>query len=57
MRLGLNLGYWGLGGDADNGTLAQRADERGYDVCWAAEAYGSDVVTVLTWVVALIVWV
>ena len=52
MRLGLNLGYWGMGTDADNVKLAQVADRLGYDVAWAAEAYGSDAVTVLTWVAA-----
>jgi F420-dependent oxidoreductase-like protein len=52
VRLGLNLGYWGMGTDADNVKLAQAADQLGYDVAWAAEAYGSDAVTVLTWVAA-----
>lgn len=50
MRLGLNLGYWGAGNDADNLALARTADEIGYDVCWTAEAYGSDAPTVLAWV-------
>src|SRR4051795_12577957 len=52
MRLGLNLGYWGAGNDADNLALAREADKLGYSVCWAAEAYGSDVPTVLAWVAA-----
>ncbi len=52
MRLGLNLGYWGAGNDADNLTLAREADRLGYAVCWAAEAYGSDAATVLAWVAA-----
>ncbi len=52
MRLGLNLGYWGGPNDADNLALAQEADRLGYAVCWAAEAYGSDVPTVLAWVAA-----
>ena len=42
MRLGLNLGYWGAGNDADNLALAQEADRLGYASVWAAEAYGSD---------------
>ena len=50
MRLGLNLGYWGFGQDADNLVLAQDADAAGYDVAWVAEAYGSDAPTVLAWV-------
>ncbi|HMA46937.1 MAG TPA: LLM class F420-dependent oxidoreductase [Frankiaceae bacterium] len=52
MRLGLNLGYWGAGNDADNLQLAQDADALGYAVVWAAEAYGSDAATVLAWVAA-----
>lgn len=52
MRLGINLGYWGAGMDADNLTVAQEADRLGYAVCWAAEAYGSDVATVLSYVAA-----
>ncbi|HEV2780225.1 MAG TPA: LLM class F420-dependent oxidoreductase [Actinophytocola sp.] len=52
MRLGLNLGYWGAGNDAANLELAKEADRLGYAVAWAAEAYGSDVPTVLAWVAA-----
>ncbi|MFF7679101.1 LLM class F420-dependent oxidoreductase [Actinacidiphila glaucinigra] len=52
MRLGINLGYWGAGMDADNLAVAQEADRLGYSVCWAAEAYGSDAPTVLSWVAA-----
>jgi len=52
MRLGLNLGYWGAGNDADNLALAREADRLGYAVVWAAEAYGSDAATVLAWVAA-----
>ncbi|WP_327291918.1 LLM class F420-dependent oxidoreductase [Streptomyces sp. NBC_01198] len=52
MRLGINLGYWGAGMDADNLAVAQEADRLGYSVCWAAEAYGSDAATVLSWVAA-----
>ena len=52
MRLGLNLGYWGAGSDADNLALAREADKLGYSVVWAAEAYGSDTATVLSWIAA-----
>ncbi|MEY9966192.1 F420-dependent oxidoreductase-like protein [Streptacidiphilus sp. MAP12-16] len=52
MRLGINLGYWGLGNDADNIAVAQEADRLGFAVCWAAEAYGSDAATVLAYVAA-----
>ncbi len=50
MELGLNLGYWGAGNDADNLALAQEADTLGFSVAWVAEAYGSDAPTVLAWV-------
>ncbi|WP_069814215.1 LLM class F420-dependent oxidoreductase [Streptomyces sp. TP-A0874] len=52
MRLGINLGYWGAGMDADNLAVAREADKLGYDICWVAEAYGSDAPTVLSWVAA-----
>ena len=50
MKLGLNLGYWGMGNDADNLALAREADLLGYSCAWAAEVYGSDAPTVLAWV-------
>ena len=53
MELGVNLGYFGMGVDRDNVAVAQEADRLGYAVAWAAEAYGSDVPTVLSWVGAL----
>ncbi len=52
MRLGLNMGYWGAGNDANNLKLAQEADRLGFSVAWVAEAYGSDAPTVLAWVAA-----
>ncbi len=52
MRLGVNLGYWGAGNDAENLDLAREADTLGYAVAWAAEAYGSDAATVLSWIAA-----
>ena len=53
MRLGLNLGYWGSSDDVgDNLGLALEAERLGYAVVWAAEAYGSDAVTVLSYVAA-----
>lgn len=52
MKLGVNLGYWGAGNDAENLVLAREADRLGYSVVWAAEAYGSDAATVLTWIAA-----
>lgn len=52
MKLGVNLGYWGAGNDADNLEVARAADRLGYSVVWAAEAYGSDAATVLSWIAA-----
>jgi F420-dependent oxidoreductase-like protein len=50
MDLGVNMGYFGLGMDADQVVLAQEADRLGYSVAWVAEAYGSDAPTVLSWI-------
>jgi F420-dependent oxidoreductase-like protein len=50
VRLAVNLGYFGMGMDADNLVVAQTADRLGYAVAWVAEAYGSDVPSVLGWV-------
>lgn len=52
MRLGFNMGYWGAGNDASKLELALEAERLGYSVVWAAEAYGSDAPTVLSWVAA-----
>ncbi len=52
MKLGLNMGYWGFGNDADNLALAREADALGFSVAWVAEAYGSDAATVLSYVAA-----
>src|SRR5579859_2253005 len=52
MKLGVNMGYWGAGNDAENLDVAKEADRLGYSVCWAAEAYGSDAATILTWIAA-----
>jgi F420-dependent oxidoreductase-like protein len=53
MRLGLSVGYWGLGvTPADQLRLCQEAERLGYDSVWASEAYGSDAATVLAWLAA-----
>ena len=52
MKLGVNLGYLGAGRHEENLALAVEADRLGFDVAWAAEAYGSDAVSVLSWVAA-----
>jgi F420-dependent oxidoreductase-like protein len=53
MKLGVYLGYWGMGiGPEDQLQLVQEAERLGYDSLWAAEAYGSDAATVLAWLAA-----
>jgi F420-dependent oxidoreductase-like protein len=53
MRLGVNLGYWGLGMTAtQQWEVAREAEMLGYDSVWVAEAYGSDAATVLAWLAA-----
>ena len=53
MRLGLMLGYWGLGLTAeDQRALVREAEDAGFDSVWAAEAYGSDAATALAWLAA-----
>jgi len=49
LKLGLNTGYW-TGGPppAIEETIAE-AERLGFDSIWAAEAYGSDVLTPLAW--------
>src|SRR3954469_3777555 len=50
MRLGLHVGYWGLGLTSDQQlALVREAESLGFDSVWAAEAYGSDTATVLAW--------
>ncbi|MDQ3664045.1 MAG: LLM class F420-dependent oxidoreductase [Actinomycetota bacterium] len=51
MRLGVNIGY--VTGPADEHVqLAVAAERLGYDVAWAAEAYGSDAPTLLSYIAA-----
>ncbi len=50
MRLGVHIGYWGLGlSSEDQLNIVQEAERLGYDSVWTAEAYGSDAATVLSW--------
>src|ERR1700761_6689263 len=50
VKLGINLGYWGIGPAGDDALEMVLAAERlGYESVWAAESYGSDVVSVLAW--------
>lgn len=51
MKLGIQLGYWGLGlTGADQLAIVQEAERLGYDSVFAAEAYGSDTVSILGWI-------
>jgi F420-dependent oxidoreductase-like protein len=53
MKLGVHIGYWGLGlTSEDQLAIVQEAERLGYDSVWAAEAYGSDAATVLAWLAA-----
>jgi F420-dependent oxidoreductase-like protein len=50
VKLGLHIGYWGLGMTAqDQLDLVLEAERLGYDSVWTAEAYGSDAATILAW--------
>ncbi len=53
MRLGINLGYqdWGAGLDRAV-SLAQEAERLGFHSAWTAEAYGSDAITPIAWLMA-----
>lgn len=50
MRLGLNIGYWGLGFTPEQQLeIVTQAEALGFHSVWSAEAYGSDAATVLAW--------
>jgi F420-dependent oxidoreductase-like protein len=51
MKLGVHIGYWGLGlTRQDQLDIVLEAERLGYDSVWAAEAYGSDAATILGWI-------
>jgi len=53
VKLGVNLGYAPPGTNpAELVPLVQEAERLGYDSAWAAEAWGTDAVTVLAWIAA-----
>src|SRR5215204_240775 len=53
LKLGINLGYWGIGPKGEEAVeLVRAAEARGFDSAWVAESYGSDVVSVLAWLAA-----
>ncbi len=49
MKLGFNTGYWGAGPPPGALESVKEAEKLGFDSIWAAEAYGSDVLTPLAW--------
>ena len=53
MKIGIGVGYWGLGvGRDEQLAIARAAEERGFDSVWVAEAYGSDAPTVIATIAA-----
>src|SRR4051794_39491698 len=51
MKLGVHIGYWGLGLSRDDQRdIVLEAERLGYDSVWTAEAYGSDAATILGWI-------
>ena len=52
MRLGLMVGYWGLGWARRSAGGRPRGRAAWLHSAWAAEAYGSDAATVLAWLAA-----
>src|SRR3954469_19508756 len=51
MKLGVHIGYWGLGlTREDQLEIVREAEKYGYDSVWTAEAYGSDAATILGWI-------
>jgi F420-dependent oxidoreductase-like protein len=50
LKLGINLGYWGIGpAGKDAVEVVQAAERAGFESVWVAESYGSDVVSMLAW--------
>jgi F420-dependent oxidoreductase-like protein len=50
VKLGVAIGYWGLGlTSEDQLAIVQEAERLSYDSVWTAEAYGSDAATILGW--------
>ncbi|MEY3361992.1 MAG: hypothetical protein RL531_1711 [Actinomycetota bacterium] len=53
MRLGVNFGYQDWGANLVGAlSMAKEAESLGYSSGWTAEAYGTDAVTPLTWMLA-----
>ena len=51
MKLAINIGYW-AGGTGTDLTFVEEAEKLGYGSVWVAESWGSDAVTVLSWIAA-----
>ncbi len=51
MKLAINIGYW-AGGSGTDLSFVEEAESLGYSSVWAAEAWGSDAVSVLSWIAA-----
>ncbi len=51
MKLAINVGYWGGGAGTDL-SFIEDAEKLGYSSVWVAESWGSDAVTVLSWIAA-----
>jgi F420-dependent oxidoreductase-like protein len=50
LKLGVYLGYWGIGPAGDDALeVVKTAESEGFESVWVAESYGSDVVSVLAW--------
>ncbi len=51
MKLAINIGYW-AGGSGTDLSFVKEAESLGYSSVWVAEAWGSDAVSVLSWIAA-----
>jgi len=51
VQLAVNIGYW-AGGAGTDLTFIEEAEKLGYESVWVAESWGSDAVTVLSWIAA-----
>ena len=50
LSLGLQLGYWGAQPNPNFVSLAQEAENLGFDSVWVAESWGNDCFTPLAWI-------
>ncbi|MBJ7329411.1 MAG: LLM class F420-dependent oxidoreductase [Solirubrobacteraceae bacterium] len=54
MKLGIGVGYWGMGmGRDEQLAIAREGEALGFDSIWVAEAYGSDAPTVAATIAAV----